>query len=217
MRNVNLYFIFVDPQPRKSWGGKIPPPPCIKKLESCWDGETAVHLVCLAAVALAAELRCLVAACCSARRVVRPTQEEHRRVGPRRQTGVCRTSLDVNYVHQVLVVAGGAHHGWLVVVGAGPDKEAVVLDELRRSGSGHLDRSGPADRAIPVVLAAACNNSSQSHRVIVQIVALGSAVLSEQRWDRVPGPVSRGQLLIDRVLHHRALCVVAVVAAQAGQ
>ena len=66
-------------------------------------------------MALAAELSRLVAAGSTAGRIVGGANKEHGRVVARRQTGI--RGGDVDYVHEVLVVAAGACHDGSVVVG----------------------------------------------------------------------------------------------------
>ena len=74
-------------------------------LERGYSGAI-VHFVRFATVALAAELRRLVAAGRAACRVVRGANEEHGRVGAARQTGlVVHAVVTLDHVHQVLVVA----------------------------------------------------------------------------------------------------------------
>ena len=57
----------------------------------------------------------------------------------------------------------------------------------------------------------------QTHRVIIEVVVRAGLVIAEQGRDLVQRPVSAGQRLINPVLHHRAGCIVAVMAAQAHQ
>ena len=112
---------------------------------------TIVHFVRFGTMALAAELRSLVAACGCACRVIRRANEEHGRIGAARQARVarnaagraaaseCNTCGHLDHIHQVLVVAGGAKNDRLVVVGSGSNEEAVVSDELRRLRTVHQD------------------------------------------------------------------------------
>src|SRR5271157_1591263 len=178
-------------------------------------------------MALTAELRRLVGAGCAAGRVVRRTNEEHRGVVATRQSAATlRTAvpkyaasavvLHAHHVHDVLIVAGRALHGGLVVVGGSGYEEAIVLHKGRRVRAGHIDIALSIDCAVPVVLSAATNGGVEAHRVVVEVPGSAAAVGSEQGRNLVEGSVGARQGLIHLVLHHGALRPVAVVAAQAG-
>ena len=139
-----------------------------KNLESSNRG-TAIALVRFATVALAAELRRLVAAGRAARRVIRSANEEHGRVVPAWQTGL-RAGGYLHHVHQVLVVAGRAHDNRRVVIGSRVDEESIVRNEPAGIRASHLYRTGSTDGAIPVILATATHHRIQSHRVIIEVV-----------------------------------------------
>jgi len=197
-------------------------------LERC-NCCSVVGFVGLATVALAAELRGLVAVCGAAAGVVRSVDEEHGGVEAAGQAGVCAIG-DLDHVHQVLVVAGGTNHygnrsrtdsthcGTLV--GGGLRKESVVGDEFAGVGAVHGDGAGGrALGAIPVVLAAAAYLRVHAHRVILQVAsrATSSRGDAKQRGYLIKGSVGAGKGLIDLILHHGAFSVVAVVAAEAGE
>src|SRR5271165_983986 len=191
-----------------------PPPQTNAALEGRYGGSI-VHFVGFATVALTAELSRLVCADSGRGRVVGCANEEHRRVIASGQTAL-RASLNADNIHQVLVVARGAHHGRVTVIGLRANEEAVVLDELVHLRAGRIGDCTIDDNAVPVVLAAAANRGVQSHRVVVEVVTQAVAVVSEQGRN-VLRRIGRGNGLIDLVLHHRALGPVAVVAAKAGQ
>src|SRR5579859_6389396 len=180
------------------------------------SSRAAVHFVCFSTMALAAELRRLVASGGGAGRVIRAAQEEHGRIRPLGQTAG-RGRRDIDHVHQVLVMAGGAQNHRRVVVVARSDEEPIVRHELGRVLPGHQNL-GAADCAIPVIGSAAAHHCIDTYRVIVQIVSRSSvAVVSEQGRDVIGLSISGGQGLIDLVLHHRARRIVSVVAAEAHQ
>src|SRR5271169_4002898 len=184
-------------------GGEYGPLPHTNAgLENC-SGRTVVHFVGFATMALTAELCRLVCADSGRGRVVRRPYEEHGLVVAGRQTAL-RSGRYRNYVHQVLIVAGGAHNGRLTVKSSRTHEEAVVLDELVHLRARRVSDRAVDDGAIPVVLAAAANRGVQSHRVVVEVVAQPISVISEQGRNVVRG-ISTGYGLIDLVLHHRAL------------
>src|ERR1022692_2929823 len=178
--------------------------------------RSIVGLVGLSTVALAAELCRLVRAGGGAARVVGSANEEHGLVEASRLAAIF--GGHVHHVHNVLVVAGGAGNHSRVVVGGQADEEPVVLEELGRIRTVHRDYAADLT-AVPVPLAAARDRGVQSHRVIGE-VAVGTcaiAVIPLQSRNAVEGSVSGGQRFKDLVLHHCALGIVAVMAAQAGQ
>src|SRR5208283_1056341 len=90
---------------------------------------------------------------------------------------------------------------------------AVVTDELGGIWAVHVDRAVGLS-AIPIPLSAAGYGGIQAHRVVGQVVAV--AVIAQQGRNLVKGSVGGWQRLIDLVLHHGALGIVAVMAAKAG-
>src|ERR1700756_2329087 len=112
-------------------------------------------------------------------------------------------------------MAKSASHNRAAVVGAGTDKEAIVLNELVHLGSSGIGDGTVHNGAIPVIGSTAAYLGVQSHRVIVQIISSGCAIRAQQGWNVVVLSVRARQSLKYRVLHHRAFCEVAVMAAQA--
>src|SRR6201987_6527893 len=112
-------------------------------------------------------------------------------------------------------MARSASHNRAAVVGAGTDKPAVVLNKPVHLGYSGIGNRAIHNGAIPVIGSAATDFGIQSHRVIVQIISSGCAIRAQQGWNVVVLSVRARQSLKYRVLHHRAFCEVAVMAAQA--
>src|SRR5579862_5462776 len=165
-----------------------------------------VHLVRLATVALTAELRRGVAAGVG---VVVAAQEE---LGVVVTLGSPKVPSDD--VLAVLIVAAGAGDGRIAAHDGQTDGKSVVdRCELQRRRAVHIDLAAD-NRAVPVVLAAAADNSLRTHRVIVLVVAGAGAIVPQESGS---GAAEHGQSFHRPALHHGRFRQVAVMAAQAKQ
>src|SRR5579859_3950860 len=195
---------------RKIRGGNFPPPGLTSNRLGGRDVHYAVRLVRLAAVAIAAELRRVVAA--GLRNIVAANEEARREVA----VGVGE------HGHAVLVVAGRAGHcrhsraeGCQFAIGANPERSGIVLQELRRVGAGHRDRCGSAAGAIPVVFAAASNGCAAAHWVVVLIHVGRARAIGAEQGGSVAADYRQG--FNGYAFHHSDFGQVAVMAAQAKE
>ena len=166
-------------------------------------------------MALAAELRSLVASGGGAGRIIGAAQKEHGRVGASRQTRR-RVPGDVDNIHHVRFMAGRADDHRVIVVVAGLNEYAIVGHEPAGVRASHADHAVRL-RTIPIGGPTAVDSGTESDWMVAQVAPAAGVGVFDQGGNGVVGSIGRRQCLIDSVPHHGSLRIVAIVATQAGQ